>query len=272
VHVGKKKTKDKIIDDCYAVVFHVNRKKKKPAKKVPLYITVKLTGKKRLRIPTDVIEAGRIQLNGIKIGDQTKNENSSLIGTISFYFSTPRGVYVSSNMHVLAPDLIDRGQIYYDVRKGDASQSILLFNEIISSTAQLVVAIFDGIDFALARIDNPQVPQIIERIIREVGPVRGVLGLTYSNYQSVRPSFYGTSSKLRNCSISDLGAVKNTKFANIFLTNLVKLNRCTLDGDSGAPLFDQNNRLIGVILGTDNEASYALHIDDVTNFFQNSKL
>ena len=50
------------------------------------------------------------------------------------------------------------------------------------------------------------------------------------------------------------------------------LNRCTLDGDSGAPLFDQNNRVVGVIVGTDREGSYALHINDIINFFQTSKL
>ncbi len=272
VHVGEKKIKGEKIENYYSIVFHVNKKRKKPEKMVPKFIYVTAKGKSKIKVPSDVIEAGKLKLNGIKIGDQTQNENSALVGTISFYFSTPRGVYLGSNMHVLAPLLINSGQIYYDVRKGDAPQSILLFNEIITSTARLIVAIFNGIDFALAKIDNPQIPAVIERLIKEVGPVRGTLGLNYTNYKSVNVSFYGATSRFRNCIISDLGIVKNTKFQNIYLTNLIMLNKCTLDGDSGAPLFDQNNRLLGVIIGTDREGSYALHINDVINFFQTSKL
>lgn len=272
VHVGEKKVKGEKIENCYSVVFHVNKKREKPQKKVPNNIYVKTKNKIRIKVPTDVIEAGRLKLNGIKIGDQTQNENSSLIGTISFYFSTPKGIYLSSNMHVLAPRLINNGQIYYDVRRGDAPQSILLFNEIITSTAKLIVAIFNGIDFAFAKLDNPQIPAVIERLIKEVGPIRGIFGLNFSNYKSVKVSFYGTSSGLKKCTIADLGIVKNTRFQNVFLTNLIMLNKCTLDGDSGAPLFDQNKRLTGVIIGTDRDGSYALHINDVINFFQSSKL
>ncbi len=272
VHVGEKRVKGKKVENDYSIVFHVNKKRKKPLKKVPPFFFVTINGKNKIKIPTDVIEAGKLKLNGIKIGEQTKNENSSLIGTISLYFSTQRGVYLSSNMHVLAPGLLNGGQISYDVRKGDPPQSILLFNDIITSTAQLIVAMFNGIDFGFARIDDPQIPAVIERLIKEVGPVRGVFGLTFSNYRSVNVSFYGTSSKFRNCTIADLGVVKNTRFQNIFLTNLIMLNRCTLDGDSGAPLFDQHNRLVGVIIGTDRDGSYALHINDVIDFFQTSNL
>jgi V8-like Glu-specific endopeptidase len=272
VHVGLKRVKGEIVQDCYSVIFHVNKKKKAPKKKVPAYINVTLKDNEKLKVPTDVIEAGKIKFNGIKIGDFTKNENAGLVGTISFYFSTASGVYLSSNMHVLAPRLLNNGQIHYDVRKGDPAQSILLFNDIITSTAQLIVAVFNGIDFALAKVDNPQSPQIIERIIKEAGPVGGVLGLNYNNYKTVVPSFYGITSKFQNCTISDLGVIKNTKFAHVFLTNLIKLEKCTQSGDSGAPLFDQQNRLMGVIVGDDRDGSYALHINDITDFFQSSKL
>lgn len=272
VHVGEKKINGKKIEKYYSIVFHVNEKRETLEKKIPKFIYVTTKRKIKMKVPTDVIEAGKLTLNGIKIGDQTQNDNSTLVGTISFYFSTPRGLYLGSNMHVLAPMLINNEQTLYDVRKGDTPQSILLFDEFITSTAQLIVAVFSGIDFALARIDDPQIPAVIEKLIKEVGPVRGILGLNYSNYKSVNVSFYGTSSKFKNCTISELGIVKNTRFQNIYLTNLIMLNRCTLDGDSGAPLFDQNNRVVGVIVGTDREGSYALHINDIINFFQTSKL
>jgi hypothetical protein len=272
VHVGPKKVKGETLPDCYAIVFHVSRKKKRPGKEIPKSLRIKTGEQDYIKVPTDVIQTGRMKLNGIKIGEQTKNSNSSLVGTISFYFSTPKGIYLSSNMHVLAPQLLNKGQIFYDVRQGDPPQSILLFNDVIASTAQLTVATFNGIDFGFAKVDNPRIPEVIERIINEVGSVKGVFGLTLSNVHTVQLAFYGTSSRRRSCTVTELGAVKNTKFENIFLRNLIKLNRCTMDGDSGAPVFDQKNRLVGVIIGRDEDASYALHINDIISFFQTSNL
>lgn len=273
VHVGLKKVNGTKVENCYSIVFHVNKKIKTPKKKVPDFIYVTTGEKKRIKIPTDVISTGKLKFNGIKIGDKTKNENSTLIGTISFYFPTSNGLYLSSNMHVLAPQLINNGRTFYDVRKGDPPQTILLSNDLITSTAQLIVAKFNGVDFGFAKLDNPQIPGVIERIIKQVNkPVKGVFGLNISNYRSANASFYGISSGLKSCTIEDLGIVKNTKLPNVFLTNLIMLEKCTQDGDSGAPLFDQKNRLVGVIIGTDKDGSYALHVNDIIDFFQTSKL
>ncbi|GAA0556849.1 trypsin-like peptidase domain-containing protein [Chitinophaga japonensis] len=272
VHVGPKKVKGATLPACYAIVFHVSRKKQRPGKPVPKFLRVKKGDQDYMKVPTDVIQTGKMKLAGIKIGERTKNQHSSLVGTISFYFSTPNGVYLGSNMHVLAPQLLRSGQVFYDARKGDPPQSIRLFNDVIASTARLTVAVFNGIDFGFAKVDNPQVPEVIERIIKEVGAVKGVFGLTRANVHTAQLSFYGISSGRRPCAVTELGAVKNTNLQHIFLTNLIKLSRCTLDGDSGAPVFDQQNRLVGVIIGRDDDASYALHISDITRFFQSSNL
>lgn len=273
VHVGEKEVNGKKIENDYSVVFHVNRKEAKPLKKIPAFIYIKIKNKCKLRIRTDVIEAGSLKLNGIKIGDRTQNKNSAMLGTISVYFSTPQGFYLGSNMHVLAPNMLSQGTTFYDVRRGGLAQTILLFDEIITTSAQLIVARFKEIDFAFAKIDNPQIPNVVEKEIKGVGAVNGILGLTHSNYTSVNVSFYGSTSGLnKNCSILELGAKKKTQFSNIILANLIRLKKCTLDGDSGAPLFDDQNRIVGVIVGSDNNSSYALHINDIINFFQTSNL
>jgi hypothetical protein len=166
VHAGPKKVNGEILPDCYSIVFHVSRKKKQPEKQVPKFIRVKKGEQGFMKVPTDVIQTGSMKLNNtksIKIGDQTKNRHSPFIGTISSYFSTATGVYLCSNMHVLAPQLLNSGQVFYDARRGDAPQSILLFNNVIAATAQLTVAVFNGIDFGFAKLDNPQVPEVIER-------------------------------------------------------------------------------------------------------------
>lgn len=272
VHVGLKEVKDKQLDNCYAIVFHVTVKKKKPKKMIPPYFWISTRGKKKIKVDSDVIETGKFILHGIQIGDQTKNSGSGLIGTISFYFTSSNAVYLGSNMHVLAPNLINKGITSYDLRNGDAPQQILLTDGTIKSTGQLVVARFNGIDFALAQLDDPQDPAIIERSIKEIGPVNGFFTIDESNYKFVSTSFYGISSHHQDCNITEIRAVKHVSPPGIYLTNLIKFSPCTEDGDSGAPVIDQNQNMVGVIIGKDKKGSYALHIDDVINFFQTSNL
>jgi hypothetical protein len=181
-------------------------------------------------------------------------------------------MYLGSNMHVLAPGYLRRGFLSYDVRNGDNPLQIALFNSQIESTATLVTAVFGGIDFGFARIDHPRIPSVVERSIPQVGSLKGILRLNTSNYRNVLPAFYGSTSGYRECSIRGIGAIVHTRFPNVFLDNLIMLNRCTQDGDSGAPLFDDQNRLLGFIVGRDEEASYALHISDILEFFQSSNL
>lgn len=273
VHIGEKKINDKEIDNFFSIVFHVNKKNKYPEKIIPpnIYVTVGKNSHK-VKISTDIIEAGELKYNGIKIGDRTKNQNLSIFGTISLYFSINERVYVGSNMHVLAPHLINNSKFRYDVRKGDTPQIILISNGLITSTAELIVGIFNNIDFGFARIDDPLTPTIIENVISEVGIVNGFFNVNKLNFQTIDSSFYGTSSHLTKCRIMGVEAIKNTRFPHIYMTNLLRLEKKTIDGDSGAPVFNDQNRLLGVVIGSDKNYSYAIHINDIINYFQTSKL
>ena len=228
------------------------------------------TGQRREKVPTDVIEAGKLELQGIKLGETTKNLNAALTGTISLYFEGSNWTYLGSNMHVLASKLLNNGQRYYDSRKDNNRQNIEFYDDFIGSTARLFVSRFDGIDFGFARVDNPALP---ENALKGNGVVKGYISLNNGNYRLYKMLFSGiTSGPARKCTITELGAVKDTHFKNIFLTNLIKLNSCTDHGDSGAPLYDTEGRIAGVMVGFDKDASYALHIDDIIQFFQSSKL
>lgn len=272
IHLGLRKKGGKTVENDYCIVFHVTRKFKSPRKKIPTHFPVKMEGQGRILIPTDVIEAGPLRLHGIKIGDQIQNKQAGLIGTISFFFSTPTGVYAGSNMHVLMPDFVDQGITRYDVRKGDPPQTIQLDNNDISTTAKLITAKFKDSDIGFARLDNPASPLIFEKVFKSAGPMKGTFSLTLANSTQVSLSFCGLISGVRACTIKELGATKKTALDNVFLTNLIKLEKCSEPGDSGAAVFDSKSRLVGVILGADNDSDYALHIDDVLNFFQTSKL
>jgi len=115
-------------------------------------------------------------------------------------------------------------------------------------------------------------PLVFEQQIKAEGPAAGTFSLTLRNAGQAVLKFHGVISQSQSCTFKELGAIKQTELPNIFLTNLIKLEKCSVPGDSGAPVFDSRRRLVGVIVGADNEADYALHIDDVLNFFQRSKL
>lgn len=256
---------------CYSIVFHVNRKKKKGVGKVPSGLPVTI-GKTKIQVPTDVIEAGPLELNGIKMGDQVKHQESTAIGTISLYITSRRGTFACSNMHVLGATHLERNHLYFNSGEGDIPEPVIFSNEQISTSGQLHAGQFDGVDVAFAQVDRPIVPQVIEKVIKTVGPLKGYFDLTYGNISSTQLAFVGISSGFTQCQAIDLGAIKPTTFLNIYLTNLIKLNRCTEDGDSGAPLFDNRNRVAGIIVGRDRDFSYALPIFDVISFFKQSKL
>ncbi|OXA93798.1 hypothetical protein [Flavobacterium hercynium] len=270
VHVGKKYIKGKPINE-YSVVFHVDVKIGDASKKVPSYIRVNHNGDKIL-VSTDVIESGKLELQGIKMGDTVKNVNSTMAGTISVYMHGNHGIYICSNMHVLAPGLLGQGQLYYDIRKekNTPEQFIEFYDQQSKSEARLMVSRFDGIDFGIAQLKN--IGDIMEDF-KGYGPMTGFLTLNNSNYKLFKMLFSGRiSGAAKQCKIMELGAIKETDFQGIFLTNLIKLQKCTDHGDSGAPLFDLKGRLAGVMVGFDQDWSYALHINDIIRFFQSTKL
>ena len=96
--------------------------------------------------------------------------------------------------------------------------------------------------------------------------------LTYSNMPEVRLFFSGSVSKLKACTPIALNAKKLTAFPNVYLTHLIKLRKATKPGDSGAPLFDERQKITGIIVGHDEDYSYAIPIHKVIEFFQQSKL
>jgi hypothetical protein len=268
VNVGLKIINKNEIADCYSIVFHVTRKSKYARKKVPAFLPVRINNRIK-KIPTDVIDSGVLKLQNIQIGDKAKNERSASVGTVSFFFTGSGGTYICSNMHVLGANLLAANKLNFDIRKGDSSQTIKCFNDIISAGGQLIVGRYGGIDVAFAKLNNPA---IAEKVIKGAGPASGFFQLTNANFQTAKTKFFGSTSGTTVCRVVALGAVKDTIFTGVMLKNLIKLNLCSLPGDSGSAVYDEKRRIVGIIVGSDTLNSFAVHIDDVIDFFQTSKL
>lgn len=271
VGIAPKRVAGKTLPHQYAVVFHVKEKKDKPIKQLPKSVRVPM-GNHHERIITDVIQTEKLELQGIEIGERIKNKAVSGAGTISLYFAGAHGVYVGSNMHVLAPNMMAAGVKEYDVRRGHPPQDIRFNNPAMTAKASLICARFNKIDFGFAKIQHPDSPDVIEHTIRGIGPVNGFVALSYSNYRKAALAFVGIASGYRKCRITALNVVKWIPEKQTYLTNLIQFEHCTHDGDSGAPVFDQFKRVAGFVVGKDAEGSYALHINDILTYFQTKNL
>ncbi|MDD2987136.1 hypothetical protein [Flavobacterium sp.] len=267
VHIGEKKIKGKIQKNNFSIVFHVTRKTLNPEKSIPNYFYIR-SGSLRLRVSSDVIETGKLVLHGIQMGDATKSTHHHSYGSISIFFATSKGTYVGSNMHVLAPDLLERGIRNYN-RKQGGNFEVLLYNRDIMTTAVLYASIFKGIDFGFAKVKSPE---FIENKIRRIGDYAGFYSFNRSNYKNARLFFSGANSGLKECVLQDIFVTKN--YYDTQFNNLLKLNFCSTGGDSGAPVFDRKFRIVGFILGADQveQASYALSINDIISYFQSLNL
>lgn len=267
IHIGEKKINGRIQKNKFSIVFHVTKKTVNPKKSIPNYFYVK-SGNSRIKISSDVIETGKLLLHGIQMGDATKSTNHHTYGSISIFFQTNNGTYVASNMHVLAPDLLERGIRSYNIKQG-GNFNILLYNNEIMTTAVLYASIFKGIDFGFAKVSRPE---FIEKKIKRIGNFTGFYTFNRNNYKNARLFFCGANSGLKECFLQDIFVTKN--YYDTQFNNLLKLNFCSTNGDSGAPVFDRKYRIVGFILGGDQleQASYALSINDIVSYFQSLNL
>jgi len=264
VHVGLKRRKGKRLR-YYTIVFHVFKKKETPKKKIPKNIKIRLANKRLLYIPTDVIETGKLQLNGVKLGDRIKNIDSIEFGSIGIFLKNGTEVYACSNMHVLAPRLIRNGQYtFYRPRIDQNDPDISLYNQNLAINAYLEKAIFGGIDAGVARISNPS---FIDNVFKgtSVVPI-GYKRINYDNYKDSPVIMVGAVSGEQKGNIREIGVRKIDK--NIEFTDLIQVEMATHKGDSGSALFDKDRRVIGILFAKESSFSYFIPITTILDCFK----
>lgn len=264
VHVGRKMRGGKELER-FSIVFHVSRKGPAIGPPIPSRIACDLGGPEPVEIETDVIEESGMNLLGLDLGDKARNAFSPDFGRIGAFLKSDSEVYACSNMHVLAPGLLESGLAYYEnPRETQRTPDVRLGEE--GFEGFLERCVFDGIDAGVARIANPAaVSGLIPS--RGVRP-RGYTIVSWSNYRGYSVRMPMTDTSIQEGVVLDIGVVMSSPVPDRTLRNLIKVSLLAEPGDSGSPVYDLDDKLIGMLVGGTETCNYLIPIASILNYFK----
>jgi len=267
VRLDKKEVNSQLTNR-YSFVFHVLCKTDdvQQENKIPPYLTI-VYNKKRLKIPTDVVQTGKAVLQYLSPGRSVfpvgHKQNMGTIGVVIMNNGYP---HLLSNMHVLGWQFLTttRKVLNYPIdlnrepniacnvngttRPGAYFSSGLIDNRVDAAIALIPQALYQYINIRqdLFSITNP--------IVLPPKPVK----------QPIPVKMLGNVSGFKDSAIISTTAVMTFgyPFGDHTLINLIALKPCCcVGGDSGSPVYEpQTRRIIGIMLGKDedNEHSYVI--------------
>jgi len=266
VYIGKKKRKGQELR-YYSIVFQV--KKKSSSNLIPKKIKVTFPDKVSKYIPTDVEEIGIFELRNIMVGDKINRINSSNFGTVGVFLQKNNRFYACSNMHVLAKEQLEYGHTYfYNPIKNQKNTDVIISRDGYYAYAFLEKCIFNGIDAGIARIKNSLNVKSLIRLFN--AQILGYRIINWANYKQFPVYMSGFVSGKQVGLIENIGVDKFIEDKDIYLKNLIKTSLFSQGGDSGSPIFDNNYRIIGILVGGDSQSSYLIPIIDIMNYFKMS--
>jgi len=266
VHIGYLET-DGVYKQRYSIVFHVKKKYKKPSNFIPEEIEISIPKQGKKKIPTDIVEVGKFQLQSTHLGNKVKPLGKYNYGSVGFFAKRNGLFYLVSNMHVLGNKYVRRGdKSFYRHVTNQSRPDIKISNK---NGAFLEHGFFEDIDAAIARIR----PERISNHIPGFGRPRGYFIVNFNNLNVMRKKKYamhGATSKTVNARLMEIGKVVAEKYYGneIFLTDLIKITKCAIPGDSGASVFEPKSMtLLGMVVGSDDRFTYLIPIDKILNRF-----
>lgn len=282
VDAGKKITNDKPTENN-CLRFYVKNKeyKEKLTNPVPEYIYFG-----GFKIPTDVVvDSGEMELHNWKNpgdgriptspGKSVSRNSNSATGTISLKVKKNiNGVdrfYALSCYHVLFDnEYYNKKNEVHSVSEAAMPNTIKTpGDDVTTAGAQIGIVgwgkIDTYVDAGVALLDDPD---SLNEEIDYLGKPVGKYSVIADDENVLSVSFCGAKSGLiENKLIKGCHAIQsvNTPAGKLVFSDLIQIERCSDFGDSGAPVVDQYNRLIGIVEGGDNKYTYIIPIQNIIN-------
>ena len=267
VHIGYIETSGKY-KRRYGIIFHVRKKYKNPSNFIPDEIEISIPKQGKKKIPTDVVEVGKFQLQSTHLGNKVKPLGKYKYGVESGFFAKRNGLfYLVSNMHVLGNKYVRRGDKFFYRHINEQTRPDIKISD--NKGAFLEHGFFEDIDAAIARIK----PERINNNIPGYEKPKGYFVVNFNNLNIMRKKkykMYGATSNAVITRLMEIGKVVAIKpYGNqIFLTDLIKVTKCAIPGDSGSPVFEPRSMtLLGMVVGSDERFTYLIPIDKILNRF-----
>jgi hypothetical protein len=273
-----KKTTNGVTSRYYSLIFQVKKKKKDSQLDatliIPKFFTVKFPDGKKRKIRTDVEQTGVFKFQ-LGITSEVDSIHSDDFGTAGLFVTdNSNRVFMLTNYHVVAERMIQDGKFFY---KRPASQVRNDVRILTNPSAPITGRFEEGlvskdIDAAFVELFMPPDPRM--NLLPDQNRIRGVV--------SVRPyprSFIGKSLLVysffnrngRQATINNNSAIVHTANPNIFFEDVLQITpKITRGGDSGGIVVTPSFAVLGIIVGADNNFTYAIpyfKIDDFKNIF-----
>jgi len=263
IQVHKKHTKRRK-KNYYAIVFHVVQKKKinelDPKEIIPRYIDIRFPDRKIRKVRTDVKQTGEFRFHAA-ILDTVQDIPTGERGTLGFFVRDRlENIFAVTNYHVAARDLM-RHKIYsYDAANGGPRYDVLVAGR----KGELFKGLFDAQrDVAFVSLGpiavNNRLPD--GRVIDNRDFIHGPHGTSLRG-QRVKiclRSYEGTL----NVTVTDNSAPCHSRFMEFI--DMITVKSCADNGDSGGVVL-LNDQVLGIILGSDEDATYIVPYQKIYNF------
>lgn len=250
----------------YSLVFHVLKKEKSPQVNIPGFYDIIIPPDGQLRVPTDVVETGPIELQAkIPISSHIHSLRAAeqygqvIPGKIGFYLRRNGFTYACTCMHVLGYDMLQNGKyaFYKDLQQQSAPDSYL-DSEGTYTYGFMEEGIFGGVDAAIARVQNPS---FIENFFPRYGQAMDFQVITSHNFSRLKPAFCISKQSILEATIKGFNFPLTITHNGgpVTFNHIIATNRLTQAGDSGTSLFNLiNNKLLGIVMGGDTHFTYVI--------------
>jgi len=275
--IGKKEKKGNDSRN-YAIIFYVRKKKNnedlKEKLKIPPYFIIEFPDSKIRKIETDVKERKSFKLQS-GITSEVNSIYSNKFGTAGL-FVTDRlnNVFMITNYHVVADRMIRNGQYYYRRPEDQNNYDV----KVITSPANEILGIFEEgiisheVDVAFVRLPIPVNSKMNE--LPDDNRVSGKVNVrpypaSFRGKNLVVYSYYNRNG--RHGKLSDNSAVFYTRNPNIYFEDIIRISpKISKSGDSGGLVLTPKFGVLGILVGGDENSSYAIpfyKIEDFKNIF-----
>lgn len=271
--IDKKQTNG-IVTRNYAVIFQVKKKKQHSRldkqQLIPSHLQIKFPDGIKRRIQTDVEETGAFKLYA-GITSEVDSSYSNKFGTAGLFVTDEQQrVYVLTNYHVVAENMIARKQYYYRRPPAQTAMDVIIHT---SPQGPLQGRFEDGmisheIDAAFVELFLHPDPGM--NVLPDHNRVKGKVFI-----RPYPPSFKGKKLKVysyyndhgRDCAIQSNAAIMHTGNPDIYFEELVQITpKITQGGDSGGAVLTSSFAMLGIIVGADNDYSYAIPFYKIEDF------
>lgn len=237
------------------------------------------------RIPTDIVEAGRMTPSWLYDGSSDlprrcgasisrSSPASKTTGTIGLKVSRTSNettrYYLLTCCHVAMASEMSSGPV--DILEGEQiiAPEIDCPGQLCNRPAQQIGQVVEArlsehTDSALISLDFSDA---VTAIVNGFHPISGYRSIVKDDINKLTVGFCGAASGIRtNILVRGYKLNKTAIYPPLTkltrLSNLIALNRCTQEGDSGAAVLDVDNRIVGMIVGQDESFTYVIPIQQI---------